>query len=405
MNENQDTHRKSEELSWLENLQRNSWEPEVIISGIILAFLFIFPTKIYEFCAYLTQDFGLDYLYSSILLIYLTGIISIFKIFFVVHLALRFLWAGLLGLSYAYPNGVIQEKLFKMGQGYDYQKPDKMVLKLEKICSSAFAFPVSMVIVFFGLTLYLGVLFSLYVWLELNFIQIYGFMMFSLMIFLILMMSKRKTKFKSWYSQTMVSSINAIYQSNTGKWFSTAYTIFIMALAIPIIASDTQDFFMFRNEYNVLPKELEWPAKHLYFEDNHDPATRFSRAFLPQEEISENYIRIGLARYEGDRKVLEAFQSEFSTTTDTLNWIELNETADLHRIYVNDSLVQVNDWGKYRLSPSGQKVYQSIINLEGLKPGRHKLRVEKLFLTYHPFTGDPQVKLLENWANFEFIKK
>lgn len=405
MNENPDTQRKSEELTWLENLQRNSWEPEVIISGIILAFLFIFPTKIYEFCAYLTQDFGLDYLYSSILLIYLTGIISIFKIFFVVHLALRFLWAGLLGLSYAYPNGVIQEKLFKMGQGYDYQKPDKMVLKLEKICSSAFAFPVSMVIVFFGLTLYLGVLFSLYVWLELNFIQIYGFMMFSLMIFLILMMSKRKTKFKSWYSQTMVSSINAIYQSNTGKWFSTAYTIFIMALAIPIIASDTQDFFMFRNEYNVLPKELEWPAKHLYFEDNHDPATRFSRAFLPQEEISENYIRIGLARYEGDRKVLEAFQSEFSTTTDTLNWIELNETADLHRIYVNDSLVQVNDWGKYRLSPSGQKVYQSIINLEGLKPGRHKLRVEKLFLTYHPFTGDPQVKLLENWANFEFIKK
>lgn len=405
MEENLDSEKRQEELTWLENLQRNSWEPEVIISGIILAFLFIFPTKIYEFCAFLTQDFGLDYIYSSILLIYLTGIISIFKIFFVVHLALRFLWAGLLGLSYAYPNGVIQDKLFKRMQGYDYQKPDKMVLKLEKICSSAFAFPVSLVIVFFGLTLYLGVLFSLHVWLELNFIQIYGLMMVSLVIFLILMMSKRKTRIKSWYSQTMVNSINAIYQSNTGKWFSTAYTIFIMALALPIIASDTQDFFMFRNEYNVLPKELEWPAKHLYFEDNHDPATRFSRAFLPQEEISENYIRIGLARYEGDRKVLEAFQSEFSTTTDTLNWIQLNETADLHRIYVNDSLIQVNDWGKYRLSPSGQKVYQSIINLEGLKPGRHKLRVEKLFLTYHPFTGAPRVKLLENWANFEFIKK
>jgi len=117
MENESDLNKKQEDLTWLENLRRNSCEPEVIISGIIFAFLFIFPSKVYEFSAYLIQDLGVGYLPSSLVLLYLTMIISIFKIFFVVHLALRFIWAGLLGLSFAFPEGVIQEKLFKMGQG------------------------------------------------------------------------------------------------------------------------------------------------------------------------------------------------------------------------------------------------------------------------------------------------
>lgn len=40
-----DLNKKQEDLTWLENLHRNSWEPEVIISGITLAFIFIFPSK------------------------------------------------------------------------------------------------------------------------------------------------------------------------------------------------------------------------------------------------------------------------------------------------------------------------------------------------------------------------
>jgi len=405
MIKDQDTQRKSEELSWLENLQRNSWEPEVIISGIILAFLFIFPTKIYEFCAYLIQDMGLDFIFGMIILFYLTGIISIFKIFFVVHLALRFLWTGLLGLSYAFPKGVIQDKLFKNAQGFEYQSPDQMVLKLEKICSSTFAYPVSMVIVFLSMTIYLGFLLFIYVWLNLSFFQVYTFFLLSSLFIAFLMMSKRKTQFKTWYSRTIVSSINAIYQSNTGKWFSILYMICIVILATPIIYSDTEDFSMYFNESNVLAKEREWPAKHLYFEDHHDPQKRFPRAFLPKEEVGDNRIRIGLARYEGDREIMEVLQSDYSVALDTLQWIDMDETADLHRIYINDSLVLINDWGKYRLSPSGQKVYQSTFSLDGLKSGRHQLRVEKLIVSFHPFTGDAEIRLLENWANFEFIKK
>ena len=67
-----DSNRKQDDLTWLENLQRNSWEPEIIITGLILAFLFIFPAKIYEFSAYLVQDLGAGFLLSTLVLFYLS---------------------------------------------------------------------------------------------------------------------------------------------------------------------------------------------------------------------------------------------------------------------------------------------------------------------------------------------
>ena len=88
--------------------------------------------KIYEFSVYLIQEVGLGSFPSVLVLLYLTTIVSVFKIFFVFHFCLRFVWAGLLGLSYAYPQGGINKNLFKMAQDYRYQNPAEMVMKSEK---------------------------------------------------------------------------------------------------------------------------------------------------------------------------------------------------------------------------------------------------------------------------------
>jgi hypothetical protein len=276
----------------LENLQRYSWEPEVIVSGITLAFLFIFPSKIYEFCAYLNQDVGVGSTLSSLLVIYLTGIVSVFKIFFVVHLCLRFIWTGLLGLSYAFPAGAINEKLFKVARTYNYQKPSHVVLRMEKISSMTFAFPISIVITFLLFTFYLGLLISIYVWLDLNFFVI---LMGIIMLFAGSLLITAKSKSKFWYVQSMVSSINAIYQSNPGKWFTIGYSFFILVLATPVVFSDIKDFSLFINERKLTDFEMEGPAKNHHYEDQHDPSNRFPRGFISTEEISDNFLRLGIA--------------------------------------------------------------------------------------------------------------
>ena len=405
MENGSDTERKQEELTWLENLQRNSWEPEVIISGITLAFLFVFPAKIYEFCAYINQEIGVGYLFSLLLVFYLTAIISVFKIFFVVHLCLRFFWTGLLGLSYAFPEGVINEKLFKMAQNYNYQKPEKMVLRMEKICSMTFAFPLSLVITVLVITLYLGLLVSLYVWFDLTYLTVYLIFMTSLLIMSLGQLSKKRSKLKTWYSQTIISSIGAIYQSNLGKWFAVFYSFFIFILAFPIISSDVKDFSLFANERNLNEFELEWPSKNQIFQDQHDPSKRFSRVFIPSEEIEEDFLKIGIARFEGDRKILEDMNNKYQTSIDTLNWHQLKETADLHRIYIDDSLMAVKNWKKFRMPETDQRIYQGIVDISSFKDGVHQVRVEKILLIYGFTDNEPELRYRENWSKFSFIKK
>lgn len=406
MEENKiDSHRTQDQLTWLENLQRNSWEPEVIISGITLAFLFAFPSKIYEFCAYLNQEVGVGFIFSLLLIYYITAIISVFKIFFVVHLALRFIWAGLLGLSYAFPGGVINEKLFKIAQTYDYQKPSEMVLRLEKICSMTFAYPISLVIIFMIFTIYLGFLIGLYVWFDLNFLVIYLIFVGSALLISVMMLVNTKSKFKTWYAQSIISSIAAIYQSNLGKWFVLFYGAGIFVLATPIIISDVRDFSLFANERGLNDFEKEWPAKNHHYEDQHDPEKRFPRAFISKEEISDNFLRIGIANYEDDRKVVKDLNSLFKVTLDTLGYEKVNNPADLHRIYLDDSLLKVDAWTKNRLAISGQKVYQSGMDISHLAIGIHEIRIEKLLLVYDFFNNEPKIRLRKDWSVFTFVKK
>lgn len=395
---------KQRDLTWLEHLQRNSWEPEVIISGITLAFLFVFPTKIYEFSAMLIQDIGIGYLPSSLVLIYLTTIISVFKIFFVVHLGLRFIWAGLLGLSYAFPQGVIHENLFKMGRGFKYQSPEDMVLRMEKICSMTFAYPISLVIIFIAITMFLGLLICIYIWFEMSFFYVYVIFMVTVIILALLLTVGKKSLLKEWYSKTMVSSIAAIYQSNLGKWFSLFYGFLIFALSSPIIVTDTRDFTLFFNEINLNKREQEWPAKNLYYENHHDPQKRYGRVFLPSEEIDGNVLRVGIARYEEDEKLLRQIQEDFTKTLDTLGWQPLKGIADLHRIYIDDSLVSVDSWRKQRLEVSGQKIFQTIVPIDSLPRGIHQIRVEKLVLHLDLMSNEPEIRLLENWALVDFIR-
>ncbi|MBN3581413.1 hypothetical protein JYB64_03375 [Algoriphagus aestuarii] len=400
-----DSERKQDELTWLENLQRNSWEPEVIISGITLAFLFVFPAKIYEFSVYLIQEIGVGYLPSLLILFYLTTIVSVFKIFFVVHLCLRFVWAGLLGLSYAFPEGVINKNLFRMAQDYDYQKPADMVLRLEKICSMTFAYPVSLVLVFLIFTVYLGLLIGIYVWFDLNFFIIYVIFMISLFGLMTLMLAKKKTKFKKWYSQSMLSSISAVYQSNLGKWLAVVYAFLIFAFSVPIIISDTQDFSTFSNDRELIEKELEWSAKYLHYEEDHDINARFPRAFIRSEEITDNYLRLGIARYEGDGKIIEELNTDFAKELDSLEWKSLEETADLHRIYIDEQVVKIDSWSKHRLGGTKQKIYQTGIDISYLMEGIHTIRVEKLLLKYGFVDNKPSLVIMNQWDQFNFIKR
>lgn len=406
MEENSDVEKTRGELTWLENLQRNSWEPEVIISGIILAFLFAFPSKIYTFSAMLVQEVGMAFLGAMLVLLYLSAVISVFKIFFVVHLVLRFIWAGLLGLSYAFPNGVIKENLFKISRDYNYRKPDEMVLEMERTCSMTFAYPISLVFIILVFTSYLGILLFIYVLLDISFFIVYLVFLASLIGFALLMVLSKKSKLKERYVGSIMASVSAIYQSNIGKWFSILYGFGIFALSIPLIYNDVRDFSLFFNETNLLENELKWPTKELSYVEYHDESQRYPRAFLASEFVEGDLLRLSIARYEGDEKFIGDLKDYFQTDLDSLGWHDLKDTPDIYRFTVNGERLEAGPWRRNRMMVTNQKVFETAIPIDHLPTGTYTLKVEKMIINYSLFSNEPErIRLREQWDEIDFIKQ
>lgn len=331
--------------------------------------------------------------------------VSVFKVFFISHLILRFTGAGLLGLSYAFPKGVINENLFKSGREYQYKNPQQPVLKLERFCSMAFAFPMMIGIIFSGFTLYLGLLLLLYWFFDLNFFLIYLIFMPSLIGFALFSSIPKKNKLKTWLFSTTFYTVQATYQSNLGKWAISIYMFFILCVTVPFIRSDAQGFFNYANAANLNNDQLEWPENSMYFEDNKDPDKRFPRVLMPSEEIAGDYTTINIAYDEEDSKNFEKLKERVQNLPDSIDWHILEKYQDLYRIFLNDSLISDNKsiWRKITHGASGQRVYQFVFDIKNLKPGMHEIRVEKLTLNGALGFSEPEIKYRKNWAKFSFF--
>lgn len=390
--------------AWLKHLQNNSWEPEIFISGIMLAFIFAFPSRIFDFSVRLVQDHGVEYLGAFLILIYVTGVFGIFKVFFIVHLLLRFTWAGLLGMSYAFPNGVVKEKLFKNAQDFDYPTPVSMVERLERICSMTFAFPTMLGLVMLMIAAYFGLLLGIYHFLHVPFVAIYVFFILSAVMFSVLMMSKKKSRFRQWYATSLLSSVSAVYQSNLGKWAMSAYIFFIVLLAFPSILTDTEGFSDYLNLANQSQEKREWPNAAEVYEDAQITPKRFARAFMSSEEVKGNFARLSVAYYQEDERIPSRLSSEFATTLDTLQWGTVSKPADLYKIYINDSLASHTQWTNIIVSSTGQRAYQTLLDVSSLGHGIHTVRVEKLLHTDGFLGTNPGIRHRKDWCTFTFMK-
>ncbi len=134
------------QYGWLKRIQEQSWEPEILISGIVLFALVQFPPLIRQFDEYLDvysisafSNGNVDELLFAVLLTANYWLIAGFTL----HLIMRSVWVAFVGLSYVYVNGVDLDRLsyherYKkiLEKNSDYTKS---IIKLEKVCSTVFA--------------------------------------------------------------------------------------------------------------------------------------------------------------------------------------------------------------------------------------------------------------------------
>ena len=93
---------------WLENIQYNSWEPELFISGGAIFTLLQIPTFLRNYSEILLQETGFyeSLIIAKLLIVAVNGLIAGFTF----HLILRGFWIGMVCLSYVFPKGIQKEK-------------------------------------------------------------------------------------------------------------------------------------------------------------------------------------------------------------------------------------------------------------------------------------------------------
>ena len=396
--------KENTDLSWFRKLQKNSWNPEVIISGLTLAFILAFPRDLYEFSAKLIQDWGINYIGGLLTLMYSSFVLNVFKVFLITHLALRFIWTGLLGVSYAFPKGVIDDNLPKTLKGITFGDLNEWTMKLERICSLFFGIPVYLAFIFIPLTLFLLLLLAVYRVFDISF-----FIVYIIFILSALLLSLAQFFYKKFYKGTpkaknLMSTLGATYVSNIGKWKFQLYQLLIILIAVPFVVKDTQNFTMFFQEVGLNESQLEWPKKSWYYEDQRDPSQRFGRVMIPSDITDSDYLRLQIAYYGEDEKYLQLLNGPFSTTLDTLGWQELSIAPDLYRISIDDSVYQMPKWNNVILDQSNQRVYETHIPIADLPSGPHEIMVEKLVMRMAFFTETTPV-LRKKWAKVGFFKE
>jgi hypothetical protein len=384
---------------WLKETQNKSWEPEIIISGLMLTSLFIIPDKLFEFCGMLVQVYGVDYLNAMLILMYLSFVINIFKLFFIVHLLLRLAWTGMVGLSYAFPNGVDNEKLFKVFSHYKFKKPASLVIKLERWCSILFAFPVYIGTILVLITFILLLIIAISTYFSLGIFYALGLFILLLLIYLSISFFFKESAFASLIATSIASTISSIYQSNLGKWPVQISVFIFMIFSAPFIINDIHGFGKFFNA--VGNDDIEWQVKSDIYANHHDPEKRYARAFLTSETIKKaDYINLSLAHYIQDEKHIEIFNKNIP---DSLSWQNVDALEDLFRVYLNDSLIITENWQRYSLPITEQKILSTYLDVSDLPKGSHQIRVEKL--TYIDFGFSlRKSRVRKQWAIIPFYK-
>ena len=171
---------------WLKNLQENSWELELLISGGAIFTLFQITEYVYsglDTFKMMTPMLGTDIIFISVFIT-----LKILTIGFIAHLCLRAYWLSLVCVNYVYPNGINFHKI-KRNKPFnvdiqDGQDLQPQITNVDRYCGTVMYLAITSVFVITGL-LFAFVILLLINWIRIKLLIPSYFMSFLMVIYMI----------------------------------------------------------------------------------------------------------------------------------------------------------------------------------------------------------------------------
>ena len=394
---------------WLERIQQNSWEPEILLSGFVVVGLLQLPAYIRQAAAFFRAEVlgnNLAGLFSGLQIAVYTLVGGL-----IIHLFLRGVWIGYVGLSYAFPRGINGAKLKlqpRFQASVDRILPlEKQIDRLEKVCSSIFS------LCFFMMMCILGVLMAILTFIGfvylLDFVTfgtflrwfysifqsnldtlINGVIIFVALDFIFVGLFRRNKWIGRLYFpfhwligwMTLSRFYRPIYYTfatNVNRWaFGSALLLFFTGTIFfqrVLLATPDESLLSKTDLYS---RGMEHSFFSGYYQDRND-AWSSVRAVIPAPVVSGRFLELTL-------KHDISFEEEIFRNCGILpDSLANNEKADSIRIrcvtafyslFINDVKYKNVDWMFYFYQKDKAKSLITFLDTGDLDPGKHELVIK-----------------------------
>ncbi len=400
---------EKEKPDWLQALESQSWQAELIASGLaIFGSLSVGPYIDFfvENMVTMYNDRVLTILNYVFLYIYAAHAIVVIS--FIFHLALRILWVAILGLSSVYPNGINLEsdsyaRHFLVSLKEEFPDISAYSMKLDDVCSVIFSILCSMFLVLISISVWL---FFLIIFVELLSLILgdhvdylmYGLfaimMIFSFLFYIVSTGPKKESDFaqknayrigqiygKVFYliGYTPLNYMMYILRTNLkSKTFTIGMTLITLLSVIfsgPKIVG-MMDLF----NYQAFHRTNDRPDKAN--SENYLNTVKKSMLLKPviqSELIKDNYLHLFLPEYKRDILKLKEQCAPYQTKDEGRLAKLKSRTAcmnNVYKVFVDDQPINNIQFQFKKHTHNGELGYESLFAIDTLSIGRHMLKIE-----------------------------
>ncbi len=414
---------------WIQKAERQSWEAELIVSGLAVYSTLHLETKLDQWslgAVFQFSDQTLSFL--SYIFIYLYTMQNLLLLGFALHFCMRILWIGFLGLNSVYPEGInttskVYPKHIIKDLKSDYPNLRAYTLQLDRWCSLIFSILCMISMAFIASAVWVFILLMLHRFIQNVFPQ--GFVRFIQIIFIVSLylylvalallinfgpyinsiwskrfgykLLKNGNRLLLFLLNKPFSYINYILRTNIpSRQFLTA-ALLILVLAV-FTKSNQEKLHFFEQKAFVKMNNFSEDVSPDNFEDSALGPYHF-RPFIESSETNKNYLKLTIPFYQREQES-RAFLCGTLDIPDDCSMAEKKQmksafnavcSSKYYELYLNDALITDAKWLRKRVGKHHQWVYQTIIPIKNLKSGHHKLKV---LLAYLPDNQQETVRII-----------
>lgn len=407
---------------WLKDIESNSWQIEILISGGLMYTLYNLPEwiNLYFSKAYVTASYS-----TANLIVFLLAILvsKALLIGFGVNLFLRAIWLAYLGVHYAYPRGIDYHRLNysdEFQKKYE-KKPSTLskILFLENWASLSYSLSIILSMISAGVMVFLLLLYSFIIdpiFPDTAESDIIGYCLFAFFILIslglldrliypLLRNSQTATSYYSAFSN-LFSYLNLSFifkkewltiVSNNSRWvvhvIAVSYFMFAMIFTIYEV-----DVIELSKPSNLLDdrKFTEVPAyRYVMDNDEYDDQLNeyqiIEKASIPSEIIDGKLLSVFITYDQFYDRIIQYYSDSLNVVDDYYKipqdsigfYLRYNREAFqviLNKVFdvrLNEVSQDSLDW-LYRSHPiTGQEGWHTKLDIANLEVGKHELEIRR----------------------------